>query len=373
MMKQVVPKYLAKSLPKSLGFLGSISFLGVVAVLAGCPIYSDNHAHRVCVGGTSCYDCPDNYYTADCVTWQCNSSFDCPGGYACSNYTCVSGGDAGSTYPPGMQSCSAPSDCPSGQNCGADGLCHASDCSTSGCPNGYVCELQTGTLQCVARSNTLPDGGTFSGCTNDTSCATQLGNGAKCLNGACVAPANQCTDATQCAAAEQCVQGVCTPSCDASHPCPTGYSCDTGKGVCTGNPTPCGTSGPTCSAGTTCVEQHCVTPCAAGGTCGGGLVCVDGGCIPNQQPNFVCNADGAQDACTAGSICLHHSCYIACSADAGANTCLGADRYNVCKQVTTSSGTHSVCGSSTNLGSDCDPTVGKNCSAGAICIDGYCR
>jgi hypothetical protein len=105
---------------------------------------------------------------------------------------------------------------------------------------------------------------------------------------------------------------------------------------------------------------------------------VDNGCIPNQQPKFVCNVDGQQDLCASGSICLHHNCYIACSADAGAadggsNGCQNADQFNICKSVTTSTGTYYVCGSNSNLGNECDPTQSENCASPEVCIDGYCR
>jgi hypothetical protein len=100
---------------------------------------------------------------------------------------------------------------------------------------------------------------------------------------------------------------------------------------------------------------------------------VEGGCTPDQQPVFTCGTDGVQDNCQAGSICLRHSCYIACSADAGADACKNADKFNQCKAVTTTSGTHNVCGSTDNLGTDCDPTQGKNCATPLICIDGYCK
>ena len=162
------------------------------------------------------------------------------------------------------------------------------------------------------------------------------------------------------------------PSCGPNEPCPTGYSCDDAKGVCTGNPTSC-TSSAQCQGSAVCVQEHCVDPCGPGGTCAAGLVCVDGGCMPDQKPVFTCAVDGTQDACQQGSICLRHSCYIACDADAGPDACKSADTFNVCKTVTTSSGPHSVCGSEDNLGTDCDPTQGKNCAAPLICIDGYCR
>ena len=103
-------------------------------------------------------------------------------------------------------------------------------------------------------------------------------------------------------------------------------------------------------------------------------MCVDDGCIPKEKPIFVCKKDGVQDACAKGSICLHHSCYIACDPKS-ASACKAAAMFNECKPVTTSSGTYHVCGSTTNLGDECDPTRTPplDCSSGKICIDGYCR
>jgi hypothetical protein len=333
-------------------------FLGAAALLGGCPIY----------GGHQSY-CSDSYYDSDCSS-DCSSSYDCPSGSSCSSYgRCVS-----ATPPPPPPttgtSCTQPADCPSGQSCGTDDKCHVGDCSSTGCPSGFVCKLESGQLQCTSVSAT--DGGQpFTGCKNDGACASK-GTGAKCLNGDCVAAVDQCSDATQCPSGSQCVQGACTPSCDATKPCPTGFSCDLGKGVCSGNATPCGASSQ-CTSNTTCVDEHCVDPCGPGNTCKGGLVCVDGGCTPDEKPQFVCVAEGQKDACATGSICLHHSCYIGCSADAGATACQAADKFNQCKQVKTSTGTYPVCGSSGNLGTECDPTQSKNCASPLICIDGFCR
>ena len=361
--------------------------LGVAsaAILGGCPIYSDNVNRRVC-NSTGCYDCANDYYSDSCSPWQCNTSSDCPSGYSCdSSNSCVSGPGYGydGGNPPG--SCTSPRDCTSGSNCGTDGQCHPGDCSNSGCPSGYQCKLSNGTLQCVGpatRDGGSTDGGRTdagpTGCQSDTECAS-LGAGAKCLDGTCVKPADQCSDATQCPNSEQCVQGVCTPACSATVPCPVGYSCDA-RGVCTGNPASCG-GGQACTSGTVCVEQHCVTPCGAGNTCPTALVCVNGGCIPDQKPQFVCGADGtpgngAPGNCAVGSLCLHHNCYIACASDAGADGggCRAADKFNTCKQVMASGNTYEVCGSSSNLGSECDPTIGKACTdLSKICIDGYCK
>jgi hypothetical protein len=347
--------------------LFSFVLLGLgAAALGGCPIYSDDsRANRVCVGN-DCYSCPDPYISNDCYAFSCSVNSDCPSGYACgSNHRCyLSDG-----VPPGPGTgtlCTKPSDCPSGSTCGADNKCHTGDCSTSGCPSNFVCKLAGGVPTCEAVGG---DGGS-SACKSDNDCPTPAGS--KCLSGTCFAPADQCADTTQCAAGSQCVQGACTPSCSASKPCPTGYSCDDAKGVCTGNAAAC-TNSSQCGAGKACVQQHCVDTCGAGATCAAGLVCVDGGCTPDQQPVFTCATDGAQDKCQTGSLCLRHSCYITCDADAGADACKSADKFNVCKSVTTSSGAHSVCGSDTNLGTDCDVTQGKNCASPLICIDGFCR
>jgi hypothetical protein len=348
--------------------LAMLSF-GALA-LYGCPVYSGPGGG----GGNGCYDY----------------------GYGC----------------PGPSSCQSNYDCPSGSSCDlSTGTC------SQACPGGYV--LSGGTLQCIssdggvdsgAADATTRDSGTadatsdatsdatadassdttsptdggvdssFSGCTNNAECVAMAGDGggtgAQCLDGVCYSAANQCSDSTQCTGTQQCVQGVCTPTCSSTISCPTGYSCDTQNMVCSGNSAPCGGAdggAAACSAGTTCVQEHCVAPCAEGGTCSGGLVCVDGGCMPNQQPTFVCSVDGQQDSCAAGSICLHHNCYISCNPEAGASACMDADQFNICKQVSTSTGTYNVCGSSANLGNQCDPTQGMNCPNGAVCIDGYCR
>ena len=337
------------------------------AVLFGCPIYPADRDHRVCVGG-ECFDCPDSYYSRACTDWTCNDALDCPSGYSCtSDRRCRLTGET-PTPPGGDTACTKPSDCTTG-NCGADNKCHAGDCSTTGCPATFVCRLGSGAggvPACVPIGG--DGGGGTSSCQSDDDCPTPAGS--KCLTGACVPPQDQCVDATQCPAAAQCVDGACTPSCSANKPCPTGYACDTAKGVCTGNPAPC-TSSAQCTARKACVQEHCVDPCGPGGTCAAGLKCIDGGCTPDQRPGFTCTTDGAQDSCQQGSICLRHSC-IGCDPEA-TDACKNADTFNQCKAVTTSSGTYNVCGSTNNLGTECDPTQSRNCASPLICVDGYCK
>ncbi len=269
--------------------------------------------------------------------------------------------------------CSSPDQCPSGSTCNTAGVCQQGDCTQTGCLSGYSCTITNGTASCVA--NVTNDAGNdsgphpYTGCFADSDC-TSLGAGSLCLNATCTAPANECADETQCSTGEQCVQGACTPTCGGTQTCSTGYSCDS-NGDCTGNPTACTVPGGSCGSNGICIEGHCDAQCGTGNTCSGGLVCVNGGCMPNELPNFVCTTDGVQDVCAAGSICLRHDCYISCGSNP--NACQTADQFNVCKTVTTETGSYQVCGSNSNLGSDCDPTIGKNCPNAGVCIDGYCH
>lgn len=283
----------------------------------------------------------------------------------------IYGGD-GST----VSGCTTSQDCQDGFTCGSDGQCDPGDCTQTGCSSGFTCKIDNGTASCVANSGN--DGGgdgdsgpaSYVGCFADNDCASS-GTGYKCLNATCTKPADQCADETQCGANEQCVQGACTPSCSASTQCPNGYACDNNVGVCTVNPDACTVPGGACGSNGICIEGHCDTKCGTGNSCAGDLICVNGGCMPAEKPNFICDVEGVQDKCASGSICLRHDCYISCIGNA--NACQTAAEFNICKTVTTQSGSYQVCGSSSNLGSDCDPTIGKNCPTSGVCIDGYCH
>ena len=191
---------------------------------------------------------------------------------------------------------------------------------------------------------------------------------------ATAAPATQCL-----VAGESCVDGVCLPTCTAGGtPCPAGYQCDYNRHVCAVNPSPCAST-MDCQGGAVCVETRCVAPCAsasaeAGSQCPTGQVCVNGGCIPDQGARFTCKNDGNVGAlastCDPSSICLHGDCYPMCDSDGGGCSNPG----EACKSVTIPKGTYFVCGTSTTLGSQCNPAVGTYCDTGAsLCIDGFCR
>jgi hypothetical protein len=232
-------------------------------------------------------------------------------------------------------------------------------------------------------------------CVVDGDCTSKTGDGSLCLGGVCKAPKDLCSDGTQCKSGKECVDGRCVDTCSSGDAgdagatsCIDGYSCTSGacvggKGVC--GSTPSGDGGVdgssdagTCGSASRCVASRCVDKCAVDGSCASGEVCVGGGCVQDDRPVFFCDksgtADGTQDVCSTGSICLHHNCYLSCTGPTDTTSCT-EPAYPVCKSVTTSSGQHDVCGSNSGLGSECDPTSSppKTCTPGQFCIDGFCK
>jgi hypothetical protein len=382
-----------------LGFLASIA-----GVLAGCPIYDgddDSYAPSPCADGYECYstgdgavpgcngpaDCGANETCAwdhqchpgDCTSWDCVAGYVCTvntdqtascqpgtsgsgGGGAGGGTTGAGGGTtgAGGAGGGGAVWCGNPSDCQAGETCSDDGTCKPGDCTVNTCIFGYACDAGSKTCK-----PTNP-----AACGSDDDCAA-LGAGYACVSGLCTAPADQCFDQTQCPGGDKCAAGKCTPSCGSDADCPSGYACDTGLGICSVPSSPCTITNDCGSPVAVCVDGACV-PRSDGGTCAPGESWVENGCIPSQGASFLCSVDGQQDACASGSICLHHSCYISCAAP-NQSTCDNLPSFDVCKSVTTTSGAHDVCGSNQNLGGECDPTAGKECAAGKICIDGFCK
>jgi hypothetical protein len=397
---RVNPRAVEKTRPRARRLLPSLlmkrlfglALFGVTtAVLGGCPVYSGNqtNSYEVC-NQDGCYWCPENTLSNGCVPaggGQCQGYEPCG---SVSNDAGIPSDDTGT----GTTFCTQPSNCPEGYTCAASGTCQLGDCSVTGCVAGYSCELENGSLTCVSEG-TVPDSGAGEASSSGDSSSDDAGVACQsnldcptsdlCLDGVCVPPPGQCFDGSQCVVGgDKCVQGACSPPCTISEDgggastCPTGYACmsvddASSAGVCLGNPTPCESNPSVCPTGTVCAQDHCVLPCNEGGACAQGEECVQGGCVPNQNAKFICATDGVQDACESGSICIDHNCYIACSPDAGAAACQTADQFNECKPVTAAGATYYVCGSSTDLGTECNPTLGQLCAnAGAICIDGYC-
>lgn len=400
--------------------LSRLGFLGVfaaAALLGGCPIFQDNGSggsggfcndpscQSTSSGGTTCSQPSDCLANQTCgKDGQCHDG-DCTFSGCVSGYTCVvaadhtascvpnssssssgsstsssgaggSGGAGGSSSSSGSSTsssgtggaggspavvyCGNPSDCAMGQTCAPNGTCESGDCKAIGCIFGFACQ---------------PDGTCTS--TNPASCAVDAdcknaGAGYACVSGICTSPDDQCFDQTQCAAADKCAAGKCEPACTTDMDCPSGsgYGCDTTKGICSKPLKTCKITNDCGGPSEVCVAGACV-PRAVGGNCATGDW-VENGCIPTQKATFICKADGQQDVCAAGSLCLHHACYISCAAP-NQTACNNLPTFNVCKPVTTQSGAHDVCGSNQNLGGECDPTVANSCGAGKLCIDGFCK
>ncbi len=341
----------------------SISGLGLVSiVLAGCPIFSGDG--NVDGGSTSSSGA------------ECFDNLDCPEGQACGvDHLCIpfdgTGGSAttgtggagtGGTGAGGGSViwCGNPDDCLASETCAPDGTCQPGGCDLQGCIFGYVCDPASNT--CVAENP--------ASCGSDSDCSG-FGSSYRCVSGNCTAPQDQCFDQTQCPSGDVCADGKCVQSCGNGETCSAAYTCDAGVGLCDQPAQGCAITNDCGSASLVCVDGACV-PRSDGATCPSGTTWVENGCIPDQSAIFVCSLDGMQDACASGSICLHHSCYISCETP-NQNACSALPDFDQCKAVTTPSGSHQVCGSTDNLGSECDPTAGNNCTAGLVCIDGFCK
>jgi hypothetical protein len=364
--------------------LASIAVLGFVAfTLGGCPIFSENddgycpdgrcYENDYCSGPGEC--APDEVCGADneCHIGQCDV-WGCANGYECDQtaiqvYECVidstgvgggEGGEGGGNNPDVVW-CGNPKDCAADETCATDGTCQTGDCTDVECIFGFVCDETQDPPACIHANP--------AGCGADADC-TALGAGYACVSGECTAPADQCFDQTQCPSGDVCNSGKCTPSCAGGEICPLAYTCDAVE-TCTVPLSACNITNDCGSFSAVCVNGACV-PRAIDGQCLLDEVWVENGCIPDQSPLFVCEVEGQQDACAPGSLCLHHSCYISCAAP-NENACVSFPEFDVCKLVTTQTGEYEVCGSNTNLGSECDPTAGVSCSPGLVCIDGFCK
>jgi hypothetical protein len=93
--------------------------------------------------------------------------------------------------------------------------------------------------------------------------------------------------------------------------------------------------------------------------------------VPVQKLVSQCQGDGTAVGCPQGQICLHHHCYLSCQGP-NLGVCDGNASAPICKTITVASTSYSVCGTSENLGSACDPTAAASCPSGT-CIDGFCH
>lgn len=188
----------------------------------------------------------------------------------------------------------------------------------------------------------------------------------------CTPSGNQCVDRTQCNAEERCADGACVLACTSDAACRDGFTCNTALGLCTRAMASCTITDDCASATRVCVDGACV-PRSSGATCASlGDVWKANGCVPEESGHFVCANDGVQDVCAAGSICLHHSCWISCDAP-HQSVCASMTVLNTCKRLQEAGATYDVCATSQNLGGQCGAGgTGATCSGGMVCVDGYC-
>jgi hypothetical protein len=270
--------------------------------------------------------------------------------------------------------CGHPSDCAMGEICSSDGVCKPGPCSaTNACIYGYTC-ASDGTCQSTTQG----------ACETDTTCT----GGSLCIagsdgkGGVCTPTTNQCFDQSQCGTGEVCVAGKCTLGCKSNTDCRDGFNCDTTKGICSVPVKTCTITNDCGGATQVCVAGTCV-PRSNGGTCSNkGDVWDENGCIPNQGATFNCATDGQMGSgtgtpgvtCQAGSICLHHDCWISCDPTMMPNACTGQTILNTCKPVVDNGMTYNVCGTPQNLGNQCGAGAGgMMCTGSSICIDGFCK
>lgn len=368
--------------------------LGILA-LPACPIYearacldsSDCRAGEYCGGDGSCHVLPGGskggtcYAPSDCGANQtcgrdnrCHPGdcsvpgTGCLGGYECIEHEglgaiCVPGSgelpDGGSD---GKVHCGSPKDCETGTTCGVDGVCLPGDCGTHPCINGFVCVATEEGPSCVR--------GNPAGCGADDDCE---GDSRFCVDGLCTEASFLCSDGSQCAKGRACVDGRCVVRCKDNEQCFEGFLCNGKVGVCTRTEAMCQRTADCGGNDRVCVGGACVPRCGKGGACDElGTICVDNGCVPKTAKVVECDVEGTTSDCDEGRICLRHHCYLSCESP-NESACGSEPDATSCKALTTTSGTHAVCGAPSSFGDECDLTIGKLCGDFDLCIDGSCK
>ena len=294
---------------------------------------------------------------------SCSESGFCPAmaTLSCGRYGC--GATSCNT------TCSADTDCASGNFCNGNNQCvpqqnpgasctAADQCNTGNCVYGTCCTSQCGSYACTGQGGTCQ-----TTCSNDAQCGTD----AYCnANSQCVpkkGQASACTADDQCTS-DACVDGYCCnrgchgqcEACDIAGSIGTCTELSSGqphgtREVCASDGTSCGG---TCDgkSSTACdypgVQTSCRAASCANGVAVAAASCAGTGSCPAMVPtscgNFACN--------TAGT-----ACNTACDAD---NQCADGSYCN--------SGTCTPKGGTGN-GTTC--TADNQC-AGNHCVDGYC-
>lgn len=269
---------------------------------------------------------------SDCTTTGC------PAGQMCEGGSCVPTTGDGNVCAP----CSSSSDCAAGGVClqypdGA-GYCGRACSSSSACGADQCVNITGVGGQCVRVRGISPScSSSPSGCTTDSMCSpTQRCN---TTSGACEPrPASGGPLGAACGASEECSTGLCfagtcSQSCDWLHPgsaCPSGYYC---SGPATGS---CGASGVCLAGGPGAGTEG--DACSAATDCAS-LYCASGRC---STPCIPGGAAGCPDgsACQVGAVAGCGSCQrsgalgdpCAVNEDCTSSICASLDEDGFCTQ-----------------------------------------
>ena len=306
----------------------ALSFLPLVVLAAGCPIYGHEPVERT-------------------VLVSCQNDFDCPADTYCQSNECVA-------YDFGI--CLTDGDCPVGSYCDrTDGGCYipaVAEClADTDCRSGFECDF---------RDTCRPE--TFGDCLGDEDC--NAGN--ICVDNVCTTLADTCQFDFQCSAGFTCVNNLCLLLCGPETQCPTGTRCE--DNLCRTRVGECVDSSECPDLATNCVEGTCLRRCETG--CNEAIEVCDpeGFCRPRtlpdpNAPTPFCRTDEDCD----GTVCVQGVCRTQCDITAPApdDICASYDgQVPLC-------GPDSLCYAESELVSDCRTQT--DCLESESCIDGKCR
>lgn len=308
----------------------AFSFLPLLLLLGGCPIYGSGPVERE-------------------VQVSCQSDLDCPAESFCDP-------EANSCIGYDFGICLTDGDCPVGSYCdGADGGCYipaVAECRADpDCMSGFECDFRDS-----CRPATAGD------CLVDNDCLSDE----LCIENLCAPVAETCQFDFQCSAGFTCANNRCRLLCGPDTVCPSGTACE--ANLCQPIVGECIDSSECPDLATNCVEGTCLRRCDEG--CDSAIeVCdAEGFCRPRTSPDPAaptpfCRTDADCD----GSICLEGLCRTECDINAAEPdlVCASHDgQVPLC-------GPDNLCYAESELQSDC--RVQHDCPDGQDCVDGKCR
>jgi hypothetical protein len=251
-----------------------VTFSVAAIIVSGCsgapqhPGHSEGALMRIaCMSKADCVARGGDCVNGQCVAAnECAKDADCPQGQICvpdDNFggLCAVSKDDVQAGP--AWACQLGKDCPLGQGCGSDNLCHVDgDCSNNlPCANGQLCYNAGNDSDRGFCADARPSHDPYcrsdgqGACRNECDQNNSCGDGATCKNGFCHAN-DECAAAGDCA-----VNQICAPVSDSE---------DYGYSECANNPNPmCVDDG----HGACRLQCNADTDCIDGGGCGADKLC----------------------------------------------------------------------------------------------------